>query len=171
MNQINLSDILELPVAERIRLVELIWDSVAAVPEQVPVSDELKAELERRLAEFEANPEAGSPWARSARTSSQREMAIRLAISDRAVREIGVAFEWYETQLRGLGIEFLEALDAQFELVARSPQLYAQTLGGIRRALLARFPYAVFYTHKADIVSVLGVIHTSRSPRRWPRRP
>src|SRR5258706_44837 len=35
---------------------------IAAVPEAVPISDELSAELDRRLAEFEANPEAGSPW-------------------------------------------------------------------------------------------------------------
>lgn len=62
MKQFPVAEILELPVAERIRLVELIWDSIAAVPEAVPVSSELKAELDRRLAEFEANPEAGSPW-------------------------------------------------------------------------------------------------------------
>ena len=62
MKQLPVAEILELPVVERIRLVELIWDSIAAVPEAVPVSDELKAELNRRLAEFEANPEAGSPW-------------------------------------------------------------------------------------------------------------
>ena len=62
MKPLPVTEILELPVAERIRLVELIWDSIAAVPEAVPVSDELKAELDRRLAEFEANPEAGSPW-------------------------------------------------------------------------------------------------------------
>lgn len=62
MKQFPVAEILELPVAERIRLVELIWDSIAAVPEAIPVSDELNAELNRRLAEFEANPEAGSPW-------------------------------------------------------------------------------------------------------------
>ena len=56
------AEILELPVPERIRLVELIWDSIAAVPEAIPISDELKAELDRRLAEFEADPDAGSPW-------------------------------------------------------------------------------------------------------------
>ena len=61
MKQFSVTEILGLPVAERIRLVELIWDSIAAVPETVPVSDELKAELDRRLSEFEANPE-GSPW-------------------------------------------------------------------------------------------------------------
>lgn len=62
MNTISVAAILELPVQERIRLVELIWDSVAAVPEAVEVSPELKAELEARLAEFEANPEAGYSW-------------------------------------------------------------------------------------------------------------
>lgn len=62
MNNISIADILELPVQERIRLVELIWDSVAAVPEAVEISPALKAELEARLVEFEANPEAGYSW-------------------------------------------------------------------------------------------------------------
>ena len=62
MNNISIADILELPVQERIHLVELIWDSVAAVPDAVEISPALKVELEVRLAEFEANPEAGYSW-------------------------------------------------------------------------------------------------------------
>lgn len=62
MKPLPVTEILELPVAERIRLVEIIWDSIAAVPEAVPVSEELRADLDRRLAEFEADPEAGLPW-------------------------------------------------------------------------------------------------------------
>ncbi len=62
MKALAVDEILELPVAERLRLVEVIWDSLAINPESVPVSDELKAELDRRHAEFEANPEAGAPW-------------------------------------------------------------------------------------------------------------
>ena len=62
MSTISITDILELPVQERIRLVELIWDSVAAVPEAVEISPALKAELEARLADFEKNPEAGYSW-------------------------------------------------------------------------------------------------------------
>ena len=62
MKEISISEILKLPVAERIRLVELIWDSVAAVPKAIPLTDELKAELSKRLAEFEADPESGAAW-------------------------------------------------------------------------------------------------------------
>lgn len=98
-------------------------------------------------------------------------MAHRLIVSDRALREMGEAYEWYEEQVAGLGKEFLDALETQFEDIAQSPQIYTETQRGVRRALLSRFPYGVFYASKGDIVSILGVVHTSRNPRRWPRRP
>lgn len=62
MNQISVADILELPVQERIQLVEVIWESIAAFPNAIEVSPELKTELEARLADFERNPEAGYSW-------------------------------------------------------------------------------------------------------------
>ncbi|MGQ0657520.1 MAG: addiction module protein [Chromatiales bacterium] len=62
MKATSISEILELSVQERIRLVELIWDSIAAVPEAVDVSPALRNELEQRLKEFEADPEAGFSW-------------------------------------------------------------------------------------------------------------
>jgi putative addiction module component (TIGR02574 family) len=62
MSQISVADILELPVQERIQLVEMIWESIAAVPHAIEVSPELKTELEVRLADFERNPEAGYSW-------------------------------------------------------------------------------------------------------------
>ena len=62
MNQISVADILELPVQERIQLVEVIWESIAAFPHAIEVSPELKTELKERLADFERNPEAGYSW-------------------------------------------------------------------------------------------------------------
>ena len=62
MNQISVADILELPVQERIQLVEVIWESIAAFPHAIEVSSELKTELEARLADFERDPKAGYSW-------------------------------------------------------------------------------------------------------------
>ena len=62
MNPITVSDILSLSVQDRIHLVEAIWDSIAAVPEAVELSDSQRLELDRRLAAFEDNPSVGSPW-------------------------------------------------------------------------------------------------------------
>jgi putative addiction module component (TIGR02574 family) len=62
MTNISIADVLELPVQERIHLVEIIWESIAAFPQAIEVSAELKADLGLRLAEFERNPEAGYSW-------------------------------------------------------------------------------------------------------------
>lgn len=62
MSQVSVADILELPVQERIHLVEIIWESIAAFPQAIEVSPELKAELTARLADFEKDPEAGYSW-------------------------------------------------------------------------------------------------------------
>ena len=95
-------------------------------------------------------------------------MAYRLTVSDRAVREIGEAYEWYEGQLSGLGAGFVEALDSQFKRISETPLLYAEVRRGVRRALVAHFPYGVFYASKGEVVSVLAIVHTARSTRRWP---
>ena len=97
-------------------------------------------------------------------------MAYRLTVSDRATREIGEAYGWYQEQSVGLGDDFLEALDLQFQAIIQTPQLYAQSQRGVRRALLRRFPYGTFYASKGEIISILAVVRTSRSPRRWPRQ-
>ena len=62
MTNISVAEILALPVQERINLVELIWESVAAVPQAIEVSPEVKAELAARLVEFERDPDAGYSW-------------------------------------------------------------------------------------------------------------
>ncbi len=55
-----IAEILALPVAERLRMVEAIWDSISAVPDALPLTQWQKDELDRRLAEFEADPDSGA---------------------------------------------------------------------------------------------------------------
>lgn len=59
---IDLSQFLELPPSERLQVVEAIWDSLVEIPEAVPVSDELKEELDRRLEAYYADPSSARPW-------------------------------------------------------------------------------------------------------------
>lgn len=60
MKQELVAEILTLPIAERVRLVEAIWDSISAAPEALPLTQWQKEELDRRLAEYEADPDSGS---------------------------------------------------------------------------------------------------------------
>lgn len=60
MKQGLVAEILSLPVVDRVRLVEAIWDSISTVPEALPLTEWQKQELDRRLEDFEKNPDAGS---------------------------------------------------------------------------------------------------------------
>jgi putative addiction module component (TIGR02574 family) len=60
---VKLSDLLELPVEERLKLVEALWESVAECPEALELTVAQKEELDRRLAAYERDPGAGVPWA------------------------------------------------------------------------------------------------------------
>ena len=53
--------------------------------------------------------------------------------------------------------------------VEQVPLMFPELLPAIRRTLLPRFPYGVFYTVRLDLVHVLAVIHNARDPKRWPR--
>lgn len=60
MKQDLVAEILEMALDERVELVEAIWDSISAVPEALPLTSWQREELDRRLAEYEANPDSGA---------------------------------------------------------------------------------------------------------------
>jgi len=62
MNSLDIKELLKLSVAERIQLVEDIWDSISASPEMLPVTAAQKKELDSRLADYRANPTTGRSW-------------------------------------------------------------------------------------------------------------
>ena len=62
MSKFSAADTLGLPVAERLQLVEEIWDTIAAAPEALPLSEEDKRLIEERLEARRRDPQAGSSW-------------------------------------------------------------------------------------------------------------
>jgi plasmid stabilization system protein ParE len=79
------------------------------------------------------------------------------------------AYGWYEEQREGLGEEFLAAVDHTFDSIEQLPESFARVHGEVRRAMVARFPYAVFFRIERTRVVVLTVLHTARDPRLWPQ--
>jgi plasmid stabilization system protein ParE len=78
------------------------------------------------------------------------------------------AFCWYEEQQQGLGFEFNIVVDATLTSVARDPHLSQILYGNVRRSLLRRFPYGIFYVTSDTEVTVVAVFHARRDPKSWP---
>jgi plasmid stabilization system protein ParE len=95
-----------------------------------------------------------------------RPLILRLS----AEADIEAAYRWYEEQSPGLGTEFLRAVEASLSSIERNPELYSQQYRRARRALLRRFPYALFYVIQPDLIEVIGCIHVRRHPSRWRSR-
>lgn len=57
-----IADYTKLSIPERIALIGEIWDSITAEGKPIPLSDEQKAELDRRMEADLKNPEAAIPW-------------------------------------------------------------------------------------------------------------
>lgn len=84
-------------------------------------------------------------------------------------RDLAAGFGYYEDQADGLGEKFLAEVDSVFDAIEHYPEMFARAHGEVRRAVLSRFPYAVFYRVESKSVIMLTVLHTARDPKIWPR--
>jgi plasmid stabilization system protein ParE len=84
--------------------------------------------------------------------------------------DIEAAFEWYESEQPGLGLEFLDEVRAAYTRILDGPFKYQVLRSGIRRAITRRFPYAVYFSVENDLIVVIAVIDTARDPAEWQLR-
>ncbi|HPA45339.1 MAG TPA: type II toxin-antitoxin system RelE/ParE family toxin [bacterium] len=82
-------------------------------------------------------------------------------------QEVRDAFDWYEKEMPGVGYKFLEQLDRTVQRIAHYPESCAEYSKEIRRALLNRFPYGLWYCAERDEIVVYAVAHLHRQPRHW----
>jgi len=94
----------------------------------------------------------------------------RLLLRPQAEAELLNARDWYEAQRPGLGRAFAAEVDMVFARIVEAPLTYPRVQGETRRALVRRFPYAIYFHGMSDEIVVLGVIHGRRHPRRWQSR-
>jgi len=62
MSKFTAADVVQLPVSERLRLVEEIWNSIAEAPEALELTSEDKRLIDERLEAHRRDPGSGSPW-------------------------------------------------------------------------------------------------------------
>jgi plasmid stabilization system protein ParE len=96
---------------------------------------------------------------------------MKRRLRDEVVEDLTEAATWYDDHRPGLGLTFLEAVEAALSRIEETPQLYAPIYRGLRRALLPRpFPYQVFFRIQGELLEVYAVLHMARNPEEWMRR-
>lgn len=95
---------------------------------------------------------------------------LPVIIKPAAEADLLEAIAWYESNSPGLSFDLRLSLEATFDHIARYPDSCAKVAPAVRRALLRRFPHAVYYRQQGEAIEIIAILHTHRSPRVWQKR-
>lgn len=92
-------------------------------------------------------------------------------IHSEAIEELDEAVAYYEDQKAGLGLDFLLEVEQALDKIQQNPNLGAvYKVIGIRRYVIQRFPFLVFYAELEECIWVVAIAHGKRRPDYWRRR-
>ena len=90
-------------------------------------------------------------------------MTYKIKISEEAKLDLENAYQWYESQINQLGSEFIRVVDKNLASIQKNPFAYPIIYNNVRRKLLPRFPYGLFYIIQENLIFVFACFHVKRS--------
>src|SRR5262245_33033812 len=84
-----------------------------------------------------------------------------------ALSELREATIYYERQESGLGIKFLDEIEAATDRILRFPRAWHPVSVRSRRCRTHRFPFGLLYQIRADEILITALMDLRRDPRRW----
>jgi plasmid stabilization system protein ParE len=87
-----------------------------------------------------------------------------------ARRELDDAISWYEERREGLGQDFSYAVEKEIERIIDAPAQFPRVRGEVRRAVLRRFPYSIYFLVEDRRLVVLAIFHAKRATRHLEAR-
>ncbi|MBE2228859.1 MAG: type II toxin-antitoxin system RelE/ParE family toxin [Ignavibacteria bacterium] len=97
-------------------------------------------------------------------------MNYKVQVKDSAELDMLDAYYWYESEKNGLGKNFLSEIESNFLLLEANPLLYQVIYKNVRRSLLHKFPFGIYFIVDKEIINIISVAHLSRNPKEWRKR-
>jgi plasmid stabilization system protein ParE len=97
-------------------------------------------------------------------------VSLPVVLTPEAEADYEDAYNWYDARNPVNADRFEARVQDVYDRISANPLLHQKVFGDVRRAVVAKFPYAVLYIPEAARVVVIAVFHTSRDPRVWQRR-
>lgn len=97
-------------------------------------------------------------------------MTYKVRLTKDALLDIEDIVIWYEEQREGLSYDFELCLEAGISEILRGPSAFQKRYKHIKIRFISRFPYGIHYLIKGNEIIIIGIFHTSRSPKNWSKR-
>jgi len=91
----------------------------------------------------------------------------KIEITEDAKNELDESVKWYEKRKKGLGKEFKNEVKKTIKSIEQNPEQNQKVSDNenIRRALIDRFPFFIFYYIQQTTIKIFSIFHTSRNPK------
>ncbi len=96
-------------------------------------------------------------------------MKYKLLVKAEAIQDMTEAFDWYESEKTGLGLEFLNEVEEYYNRITQSPQRYT-VYRNQHVAVMHRFPFKIVYEIERDIIVIYAIYHDKRNPEKLMER-
>ncbi|HEY2726162.1 MAG TPA: type II toxin-antitoxin system RelE/ParE family toxin [Parafilimonas sp.] len=93
-----------------------------------------------------------------------RDKNYKLELRPLAALEVIEAYDWYELQRQGLGIEFLNELEIFYQKLLQNPHIHSYYQKPVRSGKIERFPYVVVYEIFNEVIIVYSVFMAKQNP-------
>ncbi|WP_395054163.1 hypothetical protein [Flavobacterium sp.] len=93
-----------------------------------------------------------------------------ILITKEALLDIDEIMLWYEEIREGLSFDFELCLEVGINEIQRIPSSFQKRHKNVKIRFINRFPYGIHYVTSEENISIIGIIHTSRSPTTWSKR-
>jgi len=97
-------------------------------------------------------------------------MKRRTFVRPEAQSDIREAAWWYEDREPGLGVRFLSEIRTSLQHISDNPLMFPIIEDDVRRALLHRFPYSIYFVNDPEAIVVIALLHQHRRPGTWKSR-
>jgi len=95
---------------------------------------------------------------------------MKIRFLETAQLEFDESVEYYNQEVAGLGIKFLEEILKAVDLIAKHPEAWPHISERTRRCKINRFPFGIIYQNREDEILIVAIAHFHRKPDYWNER-
>jgi toxin ParE1/3/4 len=96
--------------------------------------------------------------------------SFNLDVSDEAENDFDCSYNYYFDQNPKLAGEFFHHINTGLGNIKKSPFTFREVYKGIRKFIVKKFPFVIYFTVDNQTIKIIAIFHTSRNPQIWTGR-
>lgn len=99
-----------------------------------------------------------------------KEKRFEIELSNEAEEDFDKAYNYYFQESERVANNFYYKTDKSFKALIQNPFGYQKVYKDVRRFVMKKFPFVIYYRIKGIFVKIIAIFHTSRNPQIWQDR-